>query len=169
MPAVRASLERYLGRLSNMAEIVTNAGSSAAPWEAARARFLDGLPDDQKTLFENATVENIFYTSSVAFSQAERSSKTRKVQKKLQPFIAVVEDYGKAMDVLTNSASLYLSPIWGSMRVVLQVRLCLSVSTLVTHTLTLHRSACAVLRQILRQAATDVRAHWRCPSSLQRC
>lgn len=32
-----------------------------------------------------------------------------------------MEDYGKALDAYANIASLYLAPIWGSIRVVLVI------------------------------------------------
>ncbi|KAF2097104.1 hypothetical protein NA57DRAFT_77359 [Rhizodiscina lignyota] len=104
-----------------MADIRTSISIPTRPWEAARARFIEGLSDEQKQQFENATAENVFYSASVAFSGHERGSKTRALQKRLAPFTTALEEYGKAMDVLTNAASMYLCPLWGSLRVVLQL------------------------------------------------
>jgi len=35
--------------------------------------------------------------------------------------VDTIEDFSKAMDVFANTAPLFLGPIWGSVRVVLQV------------------------------------------------
>ncbi|KAL9035547.1 MAG: hypothetical protein Q9180_004806, partial [Flavoplaca navasiana] len=40
---------------------------------------------------------------------------------KLQPMIAAIEQYGKALDVYANAYPLVLSPLWGSIRVVLHL------------------------------------------------
>ena len=104
-----------------MADLQTSIAVPTVPWEAAKARFVEGLPQEQRDAFLSATAENIFYSASVAVSQYEQKSRTRWLQKKLQPLVTSLEDYGKAIDVITNSASLYLCPLWGCVRVVLQV------------------------------------------------
>jgi hypothetical protein len=64
----------------------------------------------------------LFYQSSGTFDKLKTDSKLRKCQLKLQPLIGAVSEYGKALDVYTNCYPLVLAPIWGSLRVVLQVR-----------------------------------------------
>ena len=104
-----------------MADLRTSIAIPTLPWEAAKTRFLEGLPQEQHDVFANTTSENIFYSTSVAVSQYEQKSQTRRLQKKLQPLATALDEYGKAIDVITNSASMYLCPLWGCIRVVLQV------------------------------------------------
>src|ERR1700761_9184457 len=104
-----------------MSSIPTSAPIPTQPWEAARARFLAGLDDADRKLFEGATLENLFYGASAAFKRFESTSKLRAVQRKLKPLIEGIEGYGKALDTLTQTSSLFLCPIWGSIRVVLHV------------------------------------------------
>jgi len=88
-------------------------------WETAKARFLENLDDNEKALFESATVENIFYSSSATEKQDARDSKFRTRLEKIQPLVATLNEYGKALDTYTQIEPLYLAPIWGSMRVVM--------------------------------------------------
>jgi hypothetical protein len=90
-------------------------------WQIAKARFLDGLDDKETAIFNEATAENIFYTASNAQREDQRESKTRSVLQNIQPLVMAVEDYGKAVDAYANISSLYLAPIWGSIRVVLVI------------------------------------------------
>jgi hypothetical protein len=92
-----------------------------AAWQTAKLRFMEGLSDDEQALFENATLENLFYGASVAFKKHEKGNKLRAVQLKLQPLIDGIEGYGKALDVFAQTSSLVLCPLWGSIRVVLHV------------------------------------------------
>jgi hypothetical protein len=90
-------------------------------WNIAKACFLEGLDEKEKTAFHDATAENIFYAASNVQREDHRESKTRSLFAKLQPLVPAVEDYGKAMDTFSNISSLYLAPIWGSIRVVLVI------------------------------------------------
>jgi len=90
-------------------------------WESARERFLEGLPEKSKQLFETASPENLFSSANAVHSRYVVGSRLRKVQEKLQPMIDCVEDYGKALDVLANTSSLLLCPLWGSLRVLIHV------------------------------------------------
>lgn len=91
------------------------------PWEAAKARFLDGLSDHEIKLYKDATLENLFYNASSSQKKHARGSRIWRLQKRLSPFIDSLEDYGKAMDVYVNTAPLILSPLWGSLRIILLV------------------------------------------------
>jgi hypothetical protein len=90
-------------------------------WDIAKARFLEELDDKEKATYNEATAENIFYAASNIQREDQRESKTRSLLANLQPLVSAVEDYGKAMDTLANISSLYLAPIWGSIRVVLVI------------------------------------------------
>ena len=89
------------------------------PWTIAKARFLSGLDDQERNLFNEATIENLYYSSSNLERQDQKESKSRAVLRELQPLISAVEDYGKALDTYVNIAPTYLAPIWGSIRVIL--------------------------------------------------
>jgi hypothetical protein len=99
---------------------MSSAGSdSSDPWEVAKARFLDGLNENEKTAFHDATLENLYYVASNMNRADQNESKTRAGLENLQPLVSAIQDYGKALDTFTNAASLYLAPIWGSIRVLL--------------------------------------------------
>ncbi|KAI9660756.1 MAG: hypothetical protein M1831_003448 [Alyxoria varia] len=89
------------------------------PWERAKERFLDGLSDHEKELFRTASLENALYGASNASRWHLYKSKSRRVQKKLEPLRRSLEDYGRAMDVFSNTSSLFLCPIWGCIRMLL--------------------------------------------------
>jgi hypothetical protein len=94
-----------------------------SPWELAKARFLASLDanTNEKELFENATLENIYYATSVADRDDAENSKTRAAVRQLAPLVSAIESYGKAVDTFAQIAPLYLSPIWGCIRVILVV------------------------------------------------
>jgi len=94
---------------------------SLDPWKIAQARFLEGLDEEEKLVFKEATLENLFYGASNVEREDRGASKTRSVLRRIEPLISAVEDYGKALDAYANIAPLYLAPIWGSIRVVLVI------------------------------------------------
>ncbi|KAA6411592.1 MAG: nacht domain [Lasallia pustulata] len=98
-----------------------SSGIAVDPWLLARDRYLEDLSDDEKALFENATIENIFYSASAAQKRHEADSKTRLAARKLKPFVAALEQYGKALDIYANASSTIMCPLWGSIRVLLQL------------------------------------------------
>ena len=91
------------------------------PWELAKARFLNELDPTERDIFNNATIENLFYTTSNANRADAERSRIRSISQKLGPLVSAIESYGKALDVFSQIAPLYLSPIWGSIRVVLVI------------------------------------------------
>lgn len=92
-------------------------GESA--WELAKTRFINDLEPEERQLYENATLENLYYaTSNINRSDAE-SSKTRAIIRKLEPLVAAISAYGPALDNFVQIAPLYLAPIWGCIRVLL--------------------------------------------------
>jgi len=90
-------------------------------WQIAKTRFLDGLNDEEKMTFNEATAENILYAGSNAQRVDHRASKTRSVLEHLQPLVTAIDDYGKAIDAYANISPMYLAPIWGSLRVILVI------------------------------------------------
>ena len=151
-----------------------NNGIAIDPWLLARDRYLEDLSDDEKALFENATIENIFYSASAAQKRHEADSKTRLAVRKLKPFIAALEQYGKALDIYANASSSIMCPLWGSIRVVLQV--CPSSMLSILHltspvvkafTDLMHDEiACRGYREIFWQSGGHVFADRRCPSTI---
>lgn len=88
------------------------------PWLLAKDRYVADLDDDERALFDKATLENIYYkTSNEARDEGKR--KTSSAIRKLKPFVAALKDYGEALDVYTNISPLPLAPIWGSVRILL--------------------------------------------------
>ena len=104
-----------------MADIRTSLPISTQPWEAARERLCQGLLPHEQSLYSNATLENLFYDASTGQKNHARGSRIWRLQERLAPLVESLEEYGKAMDVYVNSYSLVLSPLWGSLRVVLLV------------------------------------------------
>jgi hypothetical protein len=99
----------------------TNANPGQDPWELAKSRFLEDLEPREKEIFNNATLENIYYSTSNANRDDAEKSKTRGVVKRLGPLVSAIESYGGAFDAFAQISPQYLSPIWGSIRVVLVV------------------------------------------------
>ena len=91
------------------------------PWEAARERFLEGLSDEDKQTFKEASPNNIFYTASAAFQRHASGSRSWVMQQKATSLVEAISDYGKALDVYANASSLILCPLWGSIRVLIHV------------------------------------------------
>src|SRR2546429_465897 len=93
------------------------------PWSLAWNRYMEDLSEEEKKLFGNASLENLFHSASVAQKEHEEKSKSRALYTRLEPFIAAIDQYAAALDVYSNSCSLIMSPLWGSIRVLLHVKL----------------------------------------------
>ena len=102
------------------------------PGTRARNRYLEDLTEDEKRLFFNASLEHLFYEASAAQKSHQADSTTRRLGTRLQPLVAAIEQYGEALDVWCNTASLILCPLWGSVRVVLHVSCSLLIAVLIT-------------------------------------
>ena len=94
-------------------------------WTRARNRYTEDLSHEEKQLYLQASPEMIFYDASAAEKSHGASSTSRGLMNKLQPFISAIEQYSQALDVYSNAYPLALSPLWGSIRVLLLVRLSL--------------------------------------------
>lgn len=89
-------------------------------WTQARDRFLEDLEEPERRLFAEASLENVFCSASAAQKTHQDKSKSRKLASKLDALLAGIDQYGKAMDVLSQ-ASPFLCPLWGALRVVIHV------------------------------------------------
>lgn len=94
---------------------------SADAWARARDRYVEDLNEEEKAIYYQASLETIFYSASATEKIHGASSTTRNVIAKLQPFVDAVEQYGQALDVYANAYPLVMSPLWGSLRIVLHV------------------------------------------------
>ena len=103
-----------------MKTITTSISIPTEPWETAKLRFTADLSPEDQALFASATAENLFYKASVAFKKHEKD-RIRKAQQKLKPLLDSIEGYGKALDTFAQISPSILCPLWGSVRVVLQV------------------------------------------------
>ena len=92
------------------------------PWEAARSQYVEDLSAEERKLFETATLDNLLSTTIAAQKEHEETSHSRHISKKLEPFISAISQYGKALDIFSNTYSLAMAPLWGGIRVLLHVR-----------------------------------------------
>jgi hypothetical protein len=92
------------------------------PWSLACNRYMQDLNEEEKKLFANASLENVFCDANAAQKDHEATSKSRSIVRKLGPFISAIDQYGAALDIYSNSYPLAMSPLWGSIRVLLHVK-----------------------------------------------
>ncbi|KAL9050613.1 MAG: hypothetical protein Q9206_005021 [Seirophora lacunosa] len=90
-------------------------------WTRARDRYVKDLSKEEVDLYKAASPESIFYDASAAEKIHTSSSRGVKIADKLRPLIAAIEQYGKALDIYANAYPLVLSPLWGSIRIVLHL------------------------------------------------
>ena len=99
-------------------------------WTRARDRYTEDLSDEERDLYNKATIENIFYDASAAEKTHQAKSSTRQfATQRLGPLLYAIAEYGKAIDVFANTSPLVLCPLWGSIRVVLHVGISCSLKT----------------------------------------
>ena len=113
---------------------------------------MEDLTHEEKQLYLQASPEMIFYDASAAEKSHGASSSSRGLMNKLQPFISAIEQYSQALDVYSNAYPLALSPLWGSIRVLLLVRLSLkarlSQELILGNLLRLHVNSENILRNL---------------------
>ena len=90
-------------------------------WKRAQTQFVKDLSEEEQQAFFRASPESLLDDAVAAEGSHAGGSTTRSVMKKLQPFVTAVEQYGDVMNVYSSTYSLALGPIWGSMKVLLQV------------------------------------------------
>ncbi|KUJ17727.1 uncharacterized protein LY89DRAFT_60414 [Mollisia scopiformis] len=86
-------------------------------WTIAKERYLSDLEPADRLLFHEATIENLYYDTSVTNATDRKSSKIHRAIEAVQPLVDKIESYGKAMDTFTNISPTFVAPIWGSIRV----------------------------------------------------
>ena len=89
-------------------------------WEQARERFIEDLEEPERLMFAEASLENIFYSASAAQKAHQEGSRSRYLASKLDSLLAGIDQYGRAMDVLSQ-ASLVPCLLWGTLRVIIHV------------------------------------------------
>ena len=90
-------------------------------WTRARDRYIEDLTDDEKRRYDKASPETLLDDASAAQKKHEANSTGRTVMEKLQPLVSAIEQYGSALDIYSNAYPIVLSPLWGSIRVLLHV------------------------------------------------
>ena len=85
--------------------------------------FFETLSPNEKALFKATTIAELLLEEVKAAEKIHKDkSISRKVSQALKPLVQGVEQYGAALDVISNASSQFLCPVWGSMRVILHVR-----------------------------------------------
>jgi hypothetical protein len=90
-------------------------------WQKAVDFYREGLTEKEKKLFADSKPEDVLRDVAQQEAAQREASRTRAFAQKLQPLLASIEQYGKALDVISNSSPTILSPLWGSLRVLLRV------------------------------------------------
>ena len=90
-------------------------------WARARQRFLEELDESEKASFQSATFENIFYSASAAQKAHQADSVSRAVAARMNALLTGINEWGQALDVYANASTMILSPLWGSIRVLIHV------------------------------------------------
>jgi len=101
---------------------MAGASTNDDPWSLACGRYMEDLDEEEKKLFETASLGNLFRSASAAQKHHEEQSKARAMSRKLEPFVSAICQYGEALDVYSNTYSLAMAPLWGSIRVLLHVK-----------------------------------------------
>ncbi|RFU35207.1 hypothetical protein B7463_g1158, partial [Scytalidium lignicola] len=89
-------------------------------WDLARAQYLDRLSKHDRQQLEIATVDDV--KQEILNLEKWYASKYRgkPIMKCLQILVVSLDSYGKAIDVFVNTSPLFLAPIWGTIRLLLQ-------------------------------------------------
>jgi hypothetical protein len=76
---------------------------------------------DEKELYSATKLSVQLLDDFRTFDEQNAKGKGRRFAKQIKPFIATVEGYATAIDVLSNTSLDILCLIWGSIRVALHV------------------------------------------------
>ena len=80
------------------------------------------ISNDERSYLEKTTKEDIIQDLRAADEAYRKSSMARSASKRMSPMVDCILQYANALDVMSNANPLPVSLIWGSMRIVLQVR-----------------------------------------------
>ncbi|KAL8695828.1 MAG: hypothetical protein Q9224_003129, partial [Gallowayella concinna] len=84
--------------------------------------FFETLSPNEKELYKATTIaEQLLEEVKTAEKAHKDKSISRKVSQSLKTFTRGIDQYGAALDVISNASSTFLCPIWGSMRVILHL------------------------------------------------
>ncbi|KAL8665977.1 MAG: hypothetical protein Q9168_007587 [Polycauliona sp. 1 TL-2023] len=84
--------------------------------------FFETLSPTEKELFKATTIAELLLDEVKAAEKIHKDkSVSRKVSQALKPLVRGIEQYGTALDVISNASSQFLCPIWGSIRVILHL------------------------------------------------
>ena len=125
-------------------------------WTRAKNRYIEDLTHEEKELYLQASPEMIFYDASAAEKSHGAESTSRGLMDKLQPLVAAIEQYGHALDTYSNAYPLVLSPLWGSIRILLLV--CLTV----LERLTEHILTFSPFVRLRVSSESTLRSSWTC-------
>lgn len=92
------------------------------PWLLACSCYIKDLDKGEQKIFETASLENLFSSAITAQKDYEEQSKAQAISKKLGPFVDAISQYSEALDVYSNTYSIAMAPLWGSIRVLLHVK-----------------------------------------------
>src|SRR3954465_5031790 len=84
------------------------------PWAIARAHYVADLDENERRLFDHASLENLLDSSEAGQNSHQKRSQSRAILGRLKPFLSAIEDFGTAFDVISNTYPLALGPLWGS-------------------------------------------------------
>lgn len=110
---LRTDEDDALSRIWTLLAIATMSLPKSA-WAQARERFLEDLEEPERLMFAEASLEHIFYGASAAQKTHQEGSRSRYLASKLDSLLTGIDQYGKAMDVLSQATSV-LSLLWGSL------------------------------------------------------
>ncbi|KAL8965830.1 MAG: hypothetical protein Q9197_006303, partial [Variospora fuerteventurae] len=84
--------------------------------------FFETLSSNEKELYKATTLAGQLLDEVKRADQIHKDkSVSRRAAQALKPFLAGIDQYGKALDVISNASSTVLCPIWGSIRVILHL------------------------------------------------
>ncbi|KAL8993605.1 MAG: hypothetical protein Q9169_006219 [Polycauliona sp. 2 TL-2023] len=84
--------------------------------------FFETLSPNEKDLFKATTIADLLLEEVKTAEKIHKDkSISRKASQALKPLVRGIEQYGAALDVISNASSQFLCPIWGSMRVILHL------------------------------------------------
>jgi hypothetical protein len=86
------------------------------PWTRAKDRFLDGLSDEERIQFDEASLRDL----ETFVYDASNRKKAYRAKSRMQPLIETLAQYKDAMDTFSDCNEM-LKPIWGSILVVLTI------------------------------------------------
>ena len=130
-------------------------------WTRARDRFVEDLTEVEKQIYYKGSLEMIYYDASTAPKRHKEASTSSHLVDKLQPVVFAIDQYAEALDVYVNAYPLALSPLWGSLRVVLHVSSLVFTAS--------DRTSYASLRSSLENSKSTSKSSWTCSNELATC